>query len=185
MLCANAWPFVFWEAGGLSDSPVSDNALIWSCINHKSREGERFTLGYNDFNNLVLPGRWRLQYVILRNIYKKSFFRLFQPFLTRLHSKVVKSAYMIKKSVFLKCNIFDVDFESVEKIAKILCEKSYQNVKEFLTFITECKSFLPFIFWVIFCTFFNGWELFINFTFYDTHIKFLKKYFFVPILAQL
>ncbi len=41
------------------------------------------TLGYNDFNNLVLSGRWWMHNLILKHIF-------FYPFRLRLHSKVVK-----------------------------------------------------------------------------------------------
>jgi hypothetical protein len=44
----------------------------------KTREKGKCALGLNDFNNLVLPGRF------------------FEPFRPRLHSKVVKTANMIR-----------------------------------------------------------------------------------------
>ncbi len=38
------------------------------------------TLGYNDLNNLVFPGRWWLQNLILRHIDTKKSFQFFQPY---------------------------------------------------------------------------------------------------------
>jgi hypothetical protein len=57
------------------------------------------TKGYNDFNNLVLPGRWWWQNLILRHTYRKKF-PFFQPFRLRLQSKFVKRAIWPPK-----CNI--------------------------------------------------------------------------------
>ncbi len=56
------------------------------------------TLEYNDFNKLVLPGRWWLQNLILRHNYKKKFSCFFEPFCPRLQSEYVKSTNMIKKN---------------------------------------------------------------------------------------
>jgi hypothetical protein len=59
---------------------------------------------------------------------------------------------------------FDADFESVEKVAKNPCEKSYQPEKkqkklEVSTFNTVCKSFWPTTFLWFLCTFLNRFEL--------------------------
>jgi hypothetical protein len=63
----------------------------------------------------------------------------------------------------IKSTKFDADIESVEKVAKNACEKSYQPKKgqkmEFSTFISVCKSFWPITFLWFFCTFLNGFEL--------------------------
>ncbi len=43
-----------------------------------------WTLGYNDFNNLILPDRWWMQNEILRPIHKK-----FLPFSAAFDFKVI------------------------------------------------------------------------------------------------
>ncbi len=60
-----------------------------------------YLLGCNDFNNLVLLGRWWLQNLILRHIYKYKKFRFFHPFRLHLSSKFVKRPTVIwKKKMF-------------------------------------------------------------------------------------
>jgi hypothetical protein len=64
---------------------------------------------------------------------------------------------------------FDADFESVTKIAKSSCEKSYQQKKAtekwiFLTFVAVLQNFwLTNFFGRTFAFFFNGFELCIKF----------------------
>ncbi len=121
-----------------------------------------YILGYNDFNNLVLPGSWWLQNLILRHNYKIGF-SFFKPFRPRLTSKLAKKL-ILKKILFFRTVIsvpknaeFDADFESVEKFAKNACEKSYQRTidrkMQLLTFVNVFKSFPPITFWMHFLQF--------------------------------
>ncbi len=58
------------------------------------------TIGYNDFSNLVLSGRfWWLQNLILRHIYKKKFSGFAQLFGLCLPSKFVKKVLIWAKKL--------------------------------------------------------------------------------------
>ncbi len=134
------------------------------------------TLGYSNFNNFILTGRWRLQNQILRLIFTKKCFVFLSRFPPRLTSKFAKAASMTK--FFQKCNM------GIKK-RWILCwfqirrknyqRKSYRKL-EFFTLIIVCKSFYPINvlgeFWTVFWTVSNSAS---NFGFYDTHIEFLPK----------
>ncbi len=108
-------------------------------------------LGYNGFKNLILKGHWSSKNIILRHIYKKVF-QFHWAVSSALSPKFVKSANMIQKYFLQKCNIgvkkrgIYAAFESVAKVAKNFCEKSYQRksdrIMEFFTFITfQCLYF--------------------------------------------
>ncbi len=100
-----------------------------------------FALGCKDFKNLVLPGRWWLQNLILKHIYKKMFFHFFSHFLQN-------------SNMGIKNAEFDADFESVEKAAKNFQWKSNKKM-EFFYFYYGVQKFSANHFFLIFCTFFN------------------------------
>ncbi len=62
--------------------------------NSKSLLNNGCTLGYNDFNNLVMQTLWWLHSQILRHIHKKRFSFFFEPFPAHLQSKFEKSTHM-------------------------------------------------------------------------------------------
>jgi hypothetical protein len=134
---------------------------------------------YNYFTNLVPPGRWWLQNLILRHIYKKKF----QPFRLRLHSKSVKSANMTKKNFALgnmgiKKQSLMLISNTLKTLLKISWEKSYQRKsdrKMSFCFYYWVQKFLAYnYFRWYFYTFFNGFKLSIKFFVYYTCINFLK-----------
>ncbi len=140
------------------------------------------TVGYNDFNNLVLPGRWWLLNLILRHIYKKTNFPFFSAFSSAFAFKVCKKCWYEKKK-FENCNMdiknaeFDADFDSIETAAKNLMGESYQRKSDKkwsiwmvgagnsakLSLLCAYKFSTYNFFRVIFCTFFNRFELSIEF----------------------
>ncbi len=56
-----------------------------------------WSLGYNDFNNLVMQTLWWLHNKILRYIHKKKIFRFFELFPSHMQSKFEKSTNMTNK----------------------------------------------------------------------------------------
>ncbi len=112
-------------------------------------------LGYNNINNLVLPGRWWLQYFILIHIYEKSF-----PFFSAVSSafafKVEKSAKItptflsLLNAIWVSINAeFDADFESIEKVEKQIMRKKLSTKKWQTNRVLEFylwKRFRPVIF---------------------------------------
>ncbi len=96
---------------------------------------------------MVLPGRWWLQNLILKHIYKKDFpfFRLFRP---RLPSKFVKSAddqtnFFPKIAIGVSKN---AEFNNLMLISNPL--KSYKKLKFCVLWYTQIE-FLKRVFWLI------------------------------------
>ncbi len=57
------------------------------------------TLGWNDFNNLLIPNqKWKILFILI-HVWKKDF-RFFGPFCARSASKFAKSANMTAKLIF-------------------------------------------------------------------------------------
>ncbi len=87
------------------------------------------------------------------------------------------------KQILLKSNMdvknaeFDAGFEPAEKVAKYLCEKSYQRKKrdrkiKFLTYYFGQKFSANNFFWVnFFALFSTDSNSALNFVFYDIHIS--------------
>ncbi len=114
------------------------------------------TIGYNYYNNLVLPGRWCLQNLILKHSHEKSFFL------------VVSSAFGFK---VVKVPIW----WNNETVCFPKKQYGYQTNAEF---DAVCKSFRPTTFfrWILFfgklfSTYSNSA---LNFASYDTYIKFIQ-----------
>ncbi len=100
----------------------------------------QYTVGYGDFNNLILPGRWWLQNLIIRHGCKKvlgCFVRVWLQSLPKVHIFLQKCNMGIQK------RRFDADFASVEKVAKTSCKFINENDRkmEIFTFIIVCKCF--------------------------------------------
>ncbi len=122
---------------------------IAQAIVHYCSDPRICTVGYNDFNNLVLPGRWWLLNWILRHIYKKAF-QFFSAVSSAFAFKVCKKCWYEKKKMSKmqygsqKHRIwcwFRIHWKSCKKISR----KSERGM-EFLTFITVCESCRPITF---------------------------------------
>jgi hypothetical protein len=121
----------------------------------------------NSYNNLVLPGRWSWQNLILRPIYKKSF-PFFSAVLYVFAFKVCKNCSY--DPIFFSSSKMQCGYKKTQNlvlmhtVAEKSFEKSYQQTRdrktEFLTCITVCKSFRLITFFVgcFFYTFFNGFK---------------------------
>ncbi len=105
----------------------------------------------------------------IKKMFFSVFFSCFVHVCLQCFYKVLKWLKIFPKIAIwvLKNAEFDADFESSENVAKKLMWKKLSTIKdrkiEFLTFITLCKRFWPVTFWVIFCTFLNGFQLNIEF----------------------
>ncbi len=81
------------------------------------------TIGYNDFNNLVMQTLWWLPNKILRHIQKKRFSVFLSRFL-RICNQSVQKVLIFKNSIWVSKNAgFHADFESVEKVLKKCTQK--------------------------------------------------------------
>ncbi len=101
-------------------------AYVWDIfvtfLNFLPYWGE-YTLGYNDFNNLVMQNLWWVHNYILRYIHKKRFSVFLSRFL-RICSQRSKKVLILKKSKKVPKNAeFHADFESVEKVLKKCTKK--------------------------------------------------------------
>ncbi len=96
---------------------------LWTCY-------VQCTVGYNNFNNLVLQTLWWLPNKILRHIHKKRFSVFLSRFLRICNQSVQKKLKRTKKNFVLRTSIwgsknteFDADFESDEKVLKKCTQK--------------------------------------------------------------
>ncbi len=126
------------------------------------------TVGYNNFNNLVLLDHWWLQNLIPRHIKDICccFCTVCALFASKL-GKVLKWISIFLLYIYLygvpKYAEFDADFEFWEKVAKNACEKSYHqkchSKLKYLTFMIMYKSFQPIAFLgEYFCIVFNRFK---------------------------
>jgi len=83
-----------------------------------------YTLGYNNLNNLVLPGCWWLQNLILRHNYKKQFSAVLSAFALRI---CIKWSKMVIHKFRIWCW-----FGSIEKVTKKLSITKGQGNKVFV-----------------------------------------------------
>jgi hypothetical protein len=85
-----------------------------------------YKVGYNDFYNLVLPGRWWLQNLIQRHVWKKSLSAFFICFVRDFIQSLSEVLIWSIKEIFISKNAeFEADFGSIEKFAK---KNSCQNI---------------------------------------------------------
>ncbi len=124
------------------------------------------TLGYNDFNNLVMQTLWWLPNKILRHIHKKRFSVFLSRFLRICNQSVQKVLIranifiLFKNSMWVSKNAeFHADFESVEKVLKKwtpkkLLAKTWRKYALFSLLIMFVKLvLLVTFFWCIFLRF--------------------------------
>ncbi len=127
-----------------------------------------YIVGYNDFNNLVLPGRWWLQNLILRHICKKSFYVFFSRFVRDCIQSLSKVLIWSKTFFCPKSNLgikkhriwcwFQVRWKSCTKINA----KNYQQkvTEKWMFFLSLLCAKPPITFCVnFFRTIFNGFKL--------------------------
>ncbi len=135
-------------------------------------------IGCNDFNNLILPGCWWRQILILRHIYKIKYF-LFPPFRPRLPSnKVCKKCkydffnFSQMQNGYQKKENFMLISNPLKKLQKYHSKNCYHWKIDRKNWVFDFYFRMQRVFGYAFLGFF--WWFF---AFYDTHIKFLKKYF--------
>jgi hypothetical protein len=87
-------------------------SMVWCLYSSFVHVLDVRTRGYNDCNNLVLPGRWWVAKLILRSIYKKGFFVFLSSFVR------FRPIWPTMQYEYQKIAEFDVDFETVKKPLK-------------------------------------------------------------------
>jgi hypothetical protein len=134
-------------------------------------------LGYNDFNNLVLPGHWWLQNLILRHIYKKKFSLFLSRFCPRLQilSKLLiwfifffKNAIRVSK----KQNLMGIS-NPLKKLLKTHVKWQKNGDFDFYYCVQWFSSYnVAFYGWTFLHFFLTDSNSAPNFALYDTHIEF-------------
>jgi hypothetical protein len=139
---------------------------------------------------------WWLPNKILRHIHKKRFSVFFCRFLRICNQSVQKkliranTIFLLKNSIWVSKNAeFHADFKSAEKSFEKMNPKKVisKNLTEICTF-SLLHMFVKLVLIVTFfgafcCNFFNGFEISVNFAFFDIFFNFLQKNILGVILA--
>ncbi len=139
-----------------------------------------YRLGYIEFKNLVLPGHWRIQNLILKRIFKTKVFPFFEAVLSAFSFKVCKKCYYDIITYFSQKGNMGIKTRRIFFFFNLMLISNPLN--KFLTFITECKSFRPItILGWTFSTFYNGYELSIKFCVIYVFYKWVLESYFASI----
>ncbi len=92
-----------------------------------------YTVGWNDFNNFLVPNhKWKINSILIHN-WKKKIFRFCEPFCVRLASKLAKKLMWPPKKLF--STNFDMGVKKAEFYAAVLLE-----TKQFCVMLTRWKK---------------------------------------------
>jgi hypothetical protein len=136
------------------------NLVLYMNNRTKDPSSQNCTLGYKNFNNLALPGRWWLE-KFNSKAHLQITFSFFEPLRLCLIQSLQKVLIWQKKIIFQKCNVGIKKRKILcwfRKSCKRLTQKRYEQQKIwYLIFISVCKGFSAYNFYQV--NFFNRFEL--------------------------